>query len=133
MALLNKPAAPRASVILIPGGDGHVGICPNGMFSRLKGNQLVCTRKAYLAHGVATLTIDAGVSVRLRCSPLSSATGATHGSAAGRRVARRPTLCRSASWRRVDPVRRTYARRRVRASGTGRDLPQVAFCLYSDG
>ena len=62
-ALLNKPAAPRASVILIPGGDGVLNVRPDGSFSSLKGNQLVRTRKAYLAHGVATLTIDRGVSV----------------------------------------------------------------------
>lgn len=63
MALLNKPAAPRASAILIPGGDGVLGVQPNGSFSGLAGNQLVRTRKAYLAHGIATLTIDRGVSV----------------------------------------------------------------------
>ena len=63
MALLNKPAAPRASAILIPGGDGALGVRPGGSFSGLKGNQLVRTRKAYLAHGIATLTIDNGVNV----------------------------------------------------------------------
>jgi hypothetical protein len=63
LALLNKPGAPRASVILIPGGDGVLGVRPDGSFSSLRGNQLVRTRKAYLAHGVATLTIDRGVNV----------------------------------------------------------------------
>jgi hypothetical protein len=63
LALLNKPAAPRASAILIPGGDGILNVRPDGTFSGLKGNQLVRTRKAYLAHGVATLTIDRGVNV----------------------------------------------------------------------
>jgi hypothetical protein len=63
LALLNKPGAPRASVILIPGGDGVLGVQPDGSFSSLRGNQLVSTRKAYLAHGVATLTIDSGVNV----------------------------------------------------------------------
>ena len=63
LALLNKPGAPRASVILIPGGDGVLGVQPDGSFSSLRGNQLVRTRKAYLANGVATLTIDSGVSV----------------------------------------------------------------------
>jgi hypothetical protein len=63
LALLNKPGAPRASVILIPGGDGVLGVQPDGSFSSLRGNQLVRTRKAYLAHGVATLTIDSGVNV----------------------------------------------------------------------
>lgn len=61
-ALLNKPASARASVILIPGGDGVLGVQPDGSFSSLKGNQLVRTRKAYVGHGIATLTIDRGVS-----------------------------------------------------------------------
>ncbi|HEY1243321.1 MAG TPA: alpha/beta hydrolase, partial [Hyphomicrobiaceae bacterium] len=63
MALLNKPAAPRASIILIPGGNGYLGVNADGSFTSLKGNQLVRTRKAYLAYGVATLTIDSGVNV----------------------------------------------------------------------
>jgi hypothetical protein len=62
-ALLNRPQSPKASVILIPGGDGVMGIQPDGTFSSLRGNQLVRTRKGYLAHGVATLTIDRGVAV----------------------------------------------------------------------
>jgi hypothetical protein len=63
MALLNKPATPSASLILIPGGDGHLGVNVDGSFSGLRDNQLVRTREAYLAHGVATLTIDSGVNV----------------------------------------------------------------------
>jgi hypothetical protein len=62
-ALLNKPASPQAAVILIPGGDGRVDVRPDGSFGGLRGNQLVRTRQAYLGHGVATLTIDAGVDV----------------------------------------------------------------------
>ena len=62
-ALLNKPASPQAVVILIPGGHGRMDIRPDGSFGALGGNQLVRTRKAYLAHGVATLTIDLGVNV----------------------------------------------------------------------
>lgn len=62
-ALLNKPAAPQAAVILIPGGDGRMDVRPDGSFGALRGNQLVRTRQAYMGHGVATLTIDAGVDV----------------------------------------------------------------------
>src|SRR5690349_10723787 len=62
-ALLNKPASPQAAVILIPGGHGRMDIRPDGTFGALGGNQLVRTRKAYLGHGVATLTIDLGVDV----------------------------------------------------------------------
>ena len=61
LALLNKPNRVRAAVVLIPGGDGVLDVHPNGSFSRLRGNQLVRTRKAYLRHGIATLTIDRAV------------------------------------------------------------------------
>lgn len=63
LALLNKPASPRAALILIPGGDGALNVRPDGSFSNLSGNQLVRTRKAYLGYGIATLTIDRGVDV----------------------------------------------------------------------
>ncbi|MEQ1648581.1 MAG: alpha/beta hydrolase [Hyphomicrobiaceae bacterium] len=63
-ALMNKPAAAVAgSVILVPGGDGVLGVQPDGSFSSLKGNQLVRTRKAYSAQGLASLTIDSGVNL----------------------------------------------------------------------
>jgi hypothetical protein len=61
--LLNAPRAPRAAIVLIPGGNGHLGIRADGSFSSLQGNQLVRTRKAYAAAGVASLVIDQGVSV----------------------------------------------------------------------
>jgi hypothetical protein len=63
LALLNKPASPRAGVILIPGGNGVMNIRPDGTFSGLAGNQLVRTRKGYAGHGIASLTIDNGVNV----------------------------------------------------------------------
>jgi hypothetical protein len=56
--LLSKPGTPRASIVLIPGGDGVMGINSDGSFSRLRGNQLVRTRQAYLNHEIATLTVD---------------------------------------------------------------------------
>lgn len=59
-AVLLKPAKPRGSVILLPGGDGHIGAGANGVITRLQGNQLVRTRQAYLAHGLAVLVADAG-------------------------------------------------------------------------
>lgn len=62
-ALLNAPEKPRGSVILIPGGDGVLGVKADGTFSSLGGNQLVRTRKAYAAQGIASLTIDRGVNV----------------------------------------------------------------------
>jgi hypothetical protein len=60
--LLNAPARPTAAVVLIPGGNGYLGIRPDGSFSGLRGNQLVRTRAAYASAGVASLVIDAGVS-----------------------------------------------------------------------
>jgi hypothetical protein len=63
-AVLLKPAAPHASVILMPGGDGRIAAGPGGAINRLKGNQLVRTRKAYEAHGLAVLVVDAGVDLK---------------------------------------------------------------------
>jgi len=62
-ALLDKPANPVGSVILVPGGDGQLGVQPDGTFSALKGNQLVRSRAQYVSHGLAALTIDRGVDV----------------------------------------------------------------------
>jgi hypothetical protein len=59
-AVLIKPAAPRASVILLPGGDGAIHAGDGGDIHGLTGNQLVRTRKAYAARGLAVLVADAG-------------------------------------------------------------------------
>ena len=58
-AVLLRPAAPTASVILMPGGDGHIGAGANGEITQLRGNQLVRTREAYRARGLAVLVVDA--------------------------------------------------------------------------
>ena len=63
-AVLLKPAAPHASVILMPGGDGNIAAGPGGAIGRLKGNQLVRTRNAYKAHGLAVLVVDADVNLK---------------------------------------------------------------------
>jgi hypothetical protein len=53
-AVLIKPkAAPRASVILLPGGDGSIRAGDHGDIHGLMGNQLVRTRQAYAARGLA--------------------------------------------------------------------------------
>jgi len=62
-ALLNLPELSRASIILVPGADGHLGIRPDGSFSRLHYNQLARTRKDYLKHSLATLLVDRDVSI----------------------------------------------------------------------
>jgi hypothetical protein len=59
-AVLIRPKAPRASVILLAGGDGALGITGAGEITRGMGNQLVRTRQAYAARGLAVLVPDAG-------------------------------------------------------------------------
>ena len=59
-AVLIKPKAPRASVILLPGGNGAINAGDNGDINGLKFNQLVRTRHAYAARGLAVLVADAG-------------------------------------------------------------------------
>ena len=62
-AVLLRPSAPRASIILMPGGDGYIAAGPGGTIGKLKGNQLVRTRNAYLALGLAVLVVDADVNL----------------------------------------------------------------------
>jgi hypothetical protein len=50
-AVLLRPSALRASVILMVGGDGYIAVGAGGTIGKLKGNQLVRTRNAYLAGG----------------------------------------------------------------------------------
>jgi hypothetical protein len=59
-AILIKPRAPRASVILLAGGDGRIAAGDHGDINALKFNQLVRTRHAYAARGLAVLVADAG-------------------------------------------------------------------------
>ena len=47
----------------MPGGDGCIAAGPGGTIGKLKGNQLVRTRNAYLAHGLAVLVVDADVNL----------------------------------------------------------------------
>jgi hypothetical protein len=58
-AVLIRPKAPRASVILMPGGDGAIRAGEQGDIQGLRGNQLVRTRHAYAARGLAVLVLDA--------------------------------------------------------------------------
>lgn len=60
-AVLIKSGAPRASVILMPGGSGAISPGEHGEINGLQGNQLVRTRKAYAARGLAVLVVDAGI------------------------------------------------------------------------
>lgn len=58
-AVLIRPASVRASVILLPGGDGAIRAGDHGDIHGLLGNQLVRTRNAYAARGLAVLVADA--------------------------------------------------------------------------
>src|SRR6266404_9435633 len=58
-AVLIKPKAPHASVILMPGGDGNIRPGDQGDIHALNFNQLVRTRQAYAARGLAVLVVDA--------------------------------------------------------------------------
>jgi hypothetical protein len=62
-ALIKPNGAPKGSIILMAGGDGRLDIGPNGAIGSLKGNQLVRTRHAYAARGLAVLVPDANVDV----------------------------------------------------------------------
>jgi hypothetical protein len=57
--VLIKPAGARASVILLAGGDGNIRAGEHGEINGVKGNQLVRTRHAYAARGLAVLVADA--------------------------------------------------------------------------
>ncbi len=59
-ALLNKPAGKaRAGLVLLTGGDGHIGIGADGSVAR-SGNWIVRTRAAYARSGIASITLDGG-------------------------------------------------------------------------
>jgi hypothetical protein len=63
-AVLIRPKAPRASVILLPGADGAIRAGDHGDIHGLQGNQLVRTRQAYAARGLAVLVADAGTDLK---------------------------------------------------------------------
>ena len=57
-SVLIKPASPRGSVILMPGGSGSISAGSGGSIGSLSGNQLVRTRASYAARGLAVLVLD---------------------------------------------------------------------------
>ncbi|MBV1705404.1 MAG: alpha/beta hydrolase [Hyphomicrobiales bacterium] len=60
-AALLRPVKPRASIILMTGGDGYLSIASDGSIGRGAGNQLVRTREDYARRGFAVLVPDNGV------------------------------------------------------------------------
>ena len=63
-AALIRPAHVRASVILLPGGDGAINVGDHGDIHGLLGNQLVRTRNAYAGRGLAVLVADANTDLK---------------------------------------------------------------------
>lgn len=62
-ALLTMPTAtPRAVVVLVPGGDGDIGISADGSVERDR-NWIVRTRSAYRKAGIASLLLDSGADI----------------------------------------------------------------------
>jgi predicted alpha/beta-hydrolase family hydrolase len=55
---LAPPSPPVAAVVMFPGGDGRIGIYPNGGISH-DGNFLIRTRGKWLAHGFLFVAVDA--------------------------------------------------------------------------
>jgi pimeloyl-ACP methyl ester carboxylesterase len=53
-----KPYKPKAAVVLFAGGDGSIGIQPDGRISR-GGNFLVRSRELFAGHDLLTIVIDA--------------------------------------------------------------------------
>lgn len=60
LARLERNGSPKAGVILVPGGDGLVGIEADGTM-KYRGNQLVRTASAYANAGLASMVVDVGV------------------------------------------------------------------------
>lgn len=64
-AVLIRPENPKASVILMPGGDGRIKAGHDGAVGRLRNNQLVRTRYAFAKRELAVLVVDADVNLAL--------------------------------------------------------------------
>jgi hypothetical protein len=98
-AALLKPAHSHGAIILLAGGDGNIGVGPDGSIAR-QGNQLVRTRMAYAERGFVVLVPDCCVDVAAavsymgqfgRVTLVGTSRGtqrAAHGIAAGARPAR---------------------------------------------
>jgi hypothetical protein len=60
-AVLLSPIDPKASVILMPGSEGRIGVGAGGTITKELDNQLVRTRMSYFQRGLAVLVVDADV------------------------------------------------------------------------
>ena len=61
-AALLTPPHPHGALVLLAGGDGNIGVGPDGSIAH-EGNQLVRTRAAYASRGFAVLVPDCCVDV----------------------------------------------------------------------
>jgi pimeloyl-ACP methyl ester carboxylesterase len=57
--LVLSPAQPKAAVVLLTGGQGGLGIFPNGSMQRGEGNFLVRSRQAFADQGLLVVVADA--------------------------------------------------------------------------
>jgi hypothetical protein len=63
-ASLERPAGkPRGSIILMPGGNGNLGIESDGEITQSRSSSLIRNRKAFARAGYATLSLDANGSL----------------------------------------------------------------------
>lgn len=63
-ALLMRPRAPQASLILMPGGDGDIGVTSSGELTHGRANSLVRTADDFVRRNFAVLIVDADVDLR---------------------------------------------------------------------
>ena len=62
--LLMRAKAPQASLILMPGGEGVIGVTPEGLLSRAKGNSLVRTAEDFRKRGLAVMIVEYNTDLR---------------------------------------------------------------------
>ena len=104
-AVLIKPDAPRASVILLPSGDGAINAGDGGDIHSLNVNQLVRTRTAYAARGLAVLVADANTPLDAAVQYMAAikrpvtVIANSRGTIRGGDCARRPAECAGADVR----------------------------------
>lgn len=63
-SLLMRPKAPQASLILMPGDAGAIGVTSEGVLTRSKGNSLVRISGDFLKRTLAVLIVDADTDLR---------------------------------------------------------------------
>jgi hypothetical protein len=62
--LLMRVKSPQASLILMPGGEGYIGVTTDGRLTRAKGNSLVRTSEDFRKRGLAVMIIEYNTDLR---------------------------------------------------------------------